>query len=206
MTVRRFPEMTFAIAALALLWSGIGPADRMTWVLETLPVMIGIPLLLATMGRFRFSDLAYGLVCVHALILVIGGHYTYAEVPAGFWVRDAFDMARNPYDRLGHLAQGFVPAILARELLIRRSPLEGSRWLPFLVISFCLAFSAFYEILEWWSAVALGQSAEQFLGTQGDEWDAQWDMFLALTGAVLALATLSGVHDRSMARATEIRG
>lgn len=139
-----FPWWTFAIAFAALLISAIGPNDRLTWLMETLPVTVALPLMIATIGRFRLTDLAYGLICLHAVILVIGGHYTYAEVPAGFWIQDALELSRNPYDRLGHLAQGFVPAIIAREILIRRSPLAGTRWLPFLVVCFCLAFSAFY--------------------------------------------------------------
>ena len=168
--------------------------------METLPVMLALPLLALTLQRFRLSGLAYGLIALHAVILVIGGHYTYAEVPAGFAVQDWFDLSRNPYDRLGHLAQGFIPAILAREILIRRSQLVGSCWLPVFVICFCLAFSAFYELIEWWAAIAIGESAEQFLGTQGDQWDTQWDMFLALTGALAALLTLRRVHDISLKR------
>ncbi len=200
-----FPWWTFAIAFAALLTSAIGPNDQLTWLMETLPVTVALPLMIATIGRFRLTDLAYGLICLHAIILVVGGHYTYAEVPAGFWVQDALDLSRNPYDRLGHLAQGFVPAIIAREILIRRSPLAGTRWLPFLVVCFCLAFSAFYELLEWWSAALLGQSADQFLGTQGDVWDTQWDMFLALTGAVTALATLGRVHDRGLQKIRQLQ-
>jgi len=131
---------------------------------------------------------------------MVGGHYTYAEVPIGYWFQDAFALTRNHYDRLGHLAQGFVPAILAREILLRQTPLRPGKWLHFLCVSICLAFSAFYELVEWWSAALLGQSADAFLGTQGDPWDTQWDMFLALCGAVTALACLSRLHDRSLAQ------
>ncbi|NQV85305.1 MAG: DUF2238 domain-containing protein [Rhodospirillales bacterium] len=197
------PTLLLVFALLALGISAIGPSDRLTWFLEVAPVIAGIPILVITYRRFPLSHLVYVFLFVHAVILVIGGHYTYAEVPLGFWAQDIFDLSRNPYDRLGHFAQGFVPALLAREILIRRSPLGHSRWLPFLVVCFCLAFSAAYELFEWWSALALGQSADQFLGTQGDIWDTQWDMFLALTGAILSLALLSNAHDKSLAKATK---
>jgi putative membrane protein len=178
----------------------MAPHDYLTWFLEVLPVLIGLPLLLGTYHRFRLTPLAYRLILVHALILMVGGHYTYAEVPLGFWVQDLFDLGRNHYDRLGHLAQGFVPAILAREILLRRTPLMAGRWLFVLVTSVCLAFSALYELIEWGTAVTLGQSADAFLGTQGDPWDTQWDMALALIGAVAAQTTLAGPHDRQLAR------
>ncbi len=186
------------VALLVLVWSGIGPHDRFTWVLEVLPVLIVVPILAATYRRFRFTSLAYVLIAIHAVILMVGGHYTYAEVPLGFWVQDWLGLARNHYDRLGHLAQGFIPAIVVREVLIRRSPLRRSRWLPFVVVSICLAFSALYELIEWWTAVATGDAAESFLGTQGDVWDTQWDMMLALVGAIAALGTLSRLHDRQL--------
>ena len=198
---RRWPREPDAllVGALAMLAiSGFGPADRLTWVLEVLPVMIGAPLLAATYRRWPLTPLLYRLLFLHAVILMVGGHYTYAEVPVGFWVQDWFELSRNHYDRLGHLAQGFVPAILAREILSRWSPLTGSRWLPVLVVSVCLAFSAFYELAEWWAALAVGEAADAFLGTQGDVWDTQWDMFLALTGAVLSLLLLSRLHDRQL--------
>ncbi len=169
-------------------------------MLETLPIMVGLPVLIWTRRRFPLTPLLYRLLFLHALILALGGHYTYAEVPLGFWVQDLFGLARNHYDRLGHLAQGFVPAILVRELLVRTSPLAGNRWLPVLTVSVCLAFSAFYELIEWWGALILGAEADAFLGTQGDPWDTQWDMCLALIGAVAALATLSRLHDRQLAR------
>jgi putative membrane protein len=188
-------------AGLVLLWSGIEPHDRLTWWLEVAPVVIGAPLLLATARRFPLTPLLYGLLFVHAVILMVGGHYTYARVPAGFWVQDAFDLARNHYDRLGHVAQGFVPAILAREILLRRTPLRPGGWLSFLVLSVCLAFSALYELIEWASVLVGGDGAtSDFLGAQGDVWDAQWDMFLAALGAAASLLLLSRAHDRALAR------
>jgi len=189
-----------AVVLGVLAWSGVAPHDRFTWFLEVAPVLIGLPIIVATYRRFPLTPLLYTLLAIHACILMVGGKYTYAEVPAGFWVSEAMGLARNHYDRLGHFAQGFVPAILAREILIRNSPLRGSRWLPFVVVAFCLAFSAFYELIEWWTAVATGESAAAFLGTQGDIWDTQWDMVLALVGAITALLTLSRLHDRQLAR------
>jgi putative membrane protein len=165
------------------------------------PVVIGIPLLVATARRFPLTPLLYVLLLVHALILILGGHYSYARVPLGDWARDAFGLARNHYDRIGHLAQGFVPAILAREILVRRSPLRAGAWLFLVVTSLCLAFSALYELVEWGAALALEQGATEFLGTQGDVWDSQWDMFLALVGALSAQLLLSRVHDRQLALA-----
>lgn len=195
----RLPLALLAVIAVVFAWSGVTPHDRFTWVLEVAPVLIGVPILLATGRRFPLTPLLYTLLAAHACILMVGGRYTYAEVPVGFWVSEALGLARNHYDRLGHFAQGFVPAVLAREVLVRTSPLKGSRWLPAVVIAFCLAFSALYELVEWWTAVATGDSATAFLGTQGDVWDTQWDMFLALIGAVTALVTLSRVHDRQLA-------
>lgn len=192
--------MLLALVAAALIASGIGPTDRATWWLEVAPVLIGAAIVLPTWRRFPLTPLLCVLLAVHAGILVLGGHYTYAHVPLGDWLRDVFELQRNPYDRIGHFAQGFVPAILAREILLRTSPLVPGRWLAFLVVCVCLAFSAFYELLEWWAAVALGQDAEAFLGTQGDVWDTQWDMAMALTGAVLAQLSLARVHDRQLAR------
>jgi putative membrane protein len=187
-------------AGAVLVWSGIAPRDRFTWFLEVAPVLIGAPILVALRKRFRLTRLVYTLLWIHAIILMVGGKYTYAEVPFGFWLQDALGFSRNHYDRIGHFAQGFVPAMLAREVLIRRSPLGGSRWLPVLVVCFCLAFSALYELIEFWTALATGEAAEAFLGTQGDMWDTQWDMQMALIGAVAALTTLSGLHDRQLAR------
>jgi putative membrane protein len=188
------------IVGAALIVSGIAPYDRTTWWLEVFPVLIGIPLLFATARRFPLTTLTYTLLAIHALILILGGHYTYARVPPGFWIQEAFGLARNHYDRLGHFAQGFVPAILARELLLRTSPLMRGRWLFVLVTATCLAFSACYEIFEWWAALAGGEAADAFLGSQGDVWDTQWDMFLALVGAVSAQVILGRAHDRSLAK------
>ncbi len=185
---------------LALVVSGIRPHDRVTWVLEVIPVFIGAPILIATRRRFPLTPLLYVLIFLHALILMLGGHYTYARVPLGFWVQDLLDLGRNHYDRLGHFAQGFVPAILVREVLLRKTPLRPGGWLFFLVTSVCLAFSAFYEFTEWWAAVLGGSAADAFLGTKGDVWDTQWDMFLALIGAITAQLVLGRVHDRQLAR------
>ena len=181
-----------------LVFSGIHPHDFFTWVLEVFPILIGVPILIWVYPRFRFTRLVYTLLWLHAIILMVGGHYTYAQVPLGFWMEHAFGFARNHYDRIGHFAQGFIPALLAREIFIRTSPLRGSRWLPFVVVCFCLAFSAFYELIEFWTALASGSAATDFLGTQGDPWDTQWDMQLALIGAIVSLLTLSRVHDRQL--------
>jgi putative membrane protein len=192
-------ELFLLVSLVAiLLWSGIGPHDRFTWFLEVAPVLIGVPVLLLVYPRFRLTRLVYTLIWIHAVILMVGGHYTYAQVPLGFWMQEAFGFARNHYDRIGHFAQGFIPAMLAREIFLRRSPLRGSRWLPFVVICFCLAFSAFYELIEFWTALASGEAATDFLGTQGDVWDTQWDMQLALIGAITALVLLSPLHDREL--------
>ncbi len=182
-----------------LLWSAIGPKDRFTWFLEVLPALIGLAVLAATWRRFRLTPLAYLLILIHCLILMVGGHYTYAEVPLFDWLRDAAGGARNNYDKLGHFAQGFVPAMIARELLLRLEVVKGRRWMNFLVACICLALSAFYELIEWWVALASGEGAEAFLGTQGYIWDTQSDMALALAGAILALALLSRLHDRQLA-------
>jgi putative membrane protein len=187
-----------AVVAAALVWSAVRPYEYGTWLLEVLPVLVAIPLLALTYRRYRLTDLTYVLIAVHAIILVVGGHYTYARVPLGDWFRDTFELSRNHYDRLGHFAQGFVPAIIAREVLLRSSPLRRGRWLAFLVVAVCLAISASYEILEWQSAVWGGEAAGDFLGMQGDVWDAQKDMLLALIGAIAALLTLSRLHDREM--------
>ena len=194
----REPWILLALVAVALVVSGIDPHERGTWLLEVAPVLIGAPLLLATGRRFPLTPLVYRLIFVHALILILGGHYTYARVPPGFWLQELLDLSRNHYDRLGHLAQGFIPAILAREVLLRTSPLSPGRWLFALVTSVCLAFSAFYELIEWWAAAIGGEEADSFLGTQGDVWDTQWDMFLALLGALAAQLLLARRHDREL--------
>jgi len=187
--------------AAVVLWSAIAPHDRATWWMEVAPVLLGVPLLFATRRRFPLTALVYALLALHAVILAVGGHYTYARVPAFDWLRDALDLGRNHYDRLGHFAQGFVPALLVREVLLRTSPLRRGGWLFFLVTCVALAFSAFYELVEWWAAAAGGAAADAFLGTQGDVWDSQWDMLLALLGALAAQALLGRLHDRQLAAA-----
>lgn len=187
-------------AAIALAVSAVAPIDRGTWWLEVAPVLIGAPVLVATAARFPLTPLVYRLLFIHALILMLGGHYTYAEVPLGRWVQEWFSLARNHYDRLGHFAQGFVPAMVTRELLLRMSPLRPGKWLFFLVCCVCLALSACYEFIEWWSALILGQGADAFLGTQGDPWDTQWDMFLALVGSLCAQLSLARLHGAQMQR------
>ena len=196
----REPVLLLAVGAGILVLSGIGPRDRFTWFLEVGPVLVGVPLLVASYARFRLTPLVYRLLLLHALILVVGGHYTYAEVPIGFWMRDAFGFARNHYDRIGHFAQGFVPAMLVREILVRRSPLRPGTWLFTLTTAVALAISATYELVEWAAAVLTGEAASAFLGTQGDPWDTQWDMFLALVGAVTSQLLLARRHDRQLAR------
>jgi putative membrane protein len=179
-------------------WSGWAPKDRLTWALEVFPAVIAVPLLVATRRRFPFTGLAYALIAVHASILMVGGKYTYAEVPAFNWIRDALHMVRNDYDRLGHFAQGFVPAIVAREILLRKTDLKQGGWLFFLVVCVCLAISATYELFEWSAAAATGSAADAFLGTQGDPWDTQKDMLFAGIGAIASLLLLTKVHDRQM--------
>ncbi|OGW50115.1 MAG: hypothetical protein A2078_00290 [Nitrospirae bacterium GWC2_57_9] len=187
-----------SLVLISLCVSAIQPFDRLTWLLEVLPVVIAVPLLLSTYKRFPLTPLLYRLIFVHSLILILGGHYTYARVPAGAWVQQAFDLSRNNYDRLGHFAQGFIPAMIAREILLRTTPVRPGKWLFFLVVCICLALSAFYEFIEWWSALIMGQAADDFLGTQGDPWDTQWDMFLAFSGAIIAQVLLSRRQDREM--------
>jgi putative membrane protein len=224
-----------ALLAPVLAWSAVGPHDRFTWFLEVAPIFVGLPVALAVQRRFPLSSLLLVLLWWHSVILIFGGHYTYARVPLGNWAMEWFGWTRNNYDKIGHFAQGFVPAVLTREILIRTSPLGGypaagaadpgtvlaepaddgpasarlatrrSRWLGFLVVSVCLAFSALYELIEWWVAVASGSAADDFLGTQGYAWDTQSDMAWALGGAIAALILLSRWHDRSMARLAETR-
>ena len=189
-----------AVAAAAVVVSGIGPKDRATWWMEVAPVLVAVPILWATRRRFPLSPLLYGLIAVHAVVLSVGGHWTYAEVPLGFWFRDALGLARNHYDRLGHLMQGFVPALVARELLLRTSPLRPGGWLFTLVTAVALAISAIYAFIEWGAALLLGQGADAFLGMQGDPWDTQWDMFMAFLGAMLAQALVARLQDRQVAR------
>lgn len=187
-----------AVLALALAFSAVKPFDRLTWLMETLPVIIVMPLLWATARRFPLTTVLYLGILVHALVLIVGGTYTYARVPFGFQLAEWFDLARNPYDKIGHFLQGFVPALAAREILIRGRFVRGRGMLAVLVVCVVLAVSASYELIEWAAALAMGQGAEDFLGTQGDEWDTQSDMFCALIGAIAALATLSGLQDRQI--------
>jgi putative membrane protein len=202
-TRRVVPIVLLAVVVIALVLSGLRPYSRLTWSLETVWIFIAVPLILVTWRRFPLTNLLCVLLAVHALILIVGGLYTYARVPFGFWLQDLLNLSRNPYDRIGHFAQGFVPAILVREILVRRSPLRGSHWLGPIVVSICLAFSAFFELIEWWTAVAGGAAADDFLATQGDVWDTQWDMFLALLGAITSLLVLSRFHDRQVASLRE---
>jgi putative membrane protein len=188
------------LLAPVLGWSLVAPHDYFTWGLEVAPVFIGLPIAFAVQKNFRLSGLLLVLLWLHCVILIVGGNYTYARVPLGDWVMHWTGGARNNYDKLGHFAQGFVPAILTREILLRTSPLKGSRWLGFLTGCVCLAFSAFYELIEWLTAVLSGEGADDFLGTQGYVWDTQTDMAMALVGAVVALLVLSRAHDRSLAR------
>jgi putative membrane protein len=190
--------MLFAVI-IALAVSGWRPYDRITWLMEVAPVLLALPILIWTRDSYRLTMLVYVLIFLHALVLILGGAYTYARVPLGNWVQDLFGLARNPYDKLGHFMQGFVPAMIAREILLRGGFVRGRRMTAFLCICVALAISAVYELVEWWAALALGQGADEFLGTQGDEWDTQSDMFLALIGASAALATLAGTHDRQLA-------
>ncbi|MES9845513.1 MAG: DUF2238 domain-containing protein [Candidatus Sedimenticola sp. 6PFRAG5] len=200
----REPIILLGAVSLFLLFSGLDPvADRYTWFLETVPVMIGIAILVPTNRGFPLTPLLYRLLALHALVLMIGGYYTYAEVPLFNWLRDSLELSRNHYDRIGHLAQGFIPAILAREILIRRSPLQPGKWLFLIATSICLAFSAFYEMIEWWTALLSEEAADAFLGTQGDHWDTQWDMFLALIGAITSQLLLSRLHNRQLASFTD---
>ena len=194
--------ITWAVVFLAVFaWSGTGPADRTIWVLEAGPAVIGAVVLLVTRWRFPLTTLTYVLILLHCIILMVGSHYTYAEVPLGEWVREAFDQSRNNYDKLGHFVQGFIPAIIAREIVVRLGVFNFASWRNFFIVCFCLAFSAFYELLEWWTAVLAEESAEDFLSTQGYVWDTQADMWTALIGAVLALLLLGRWHDRQMQRA-----
>lgn len=183
---------------LVLIWSVFYPHNIFVWSLEVAPIFIALPILVFTYPKFPLSNLLYLLILIHAVILMVGGHYTYAEVPMFNWLRDEFDLSRNYYDRVGHFAQGFVPAMVAREVLIRNQVVSSRRWLFFIVGCICLSISACYEFVEWWVAVASGTDADSFLATQGDIWDTQWDMFIALIGAITAQLSLSKIHDISM--------
>jgi len=186
------------LVAIVFGWSGWRPYDRFTWWLEIAPVLGGIALLLATYRRFEFTTLCYALMALHLCVLCVGGHYTYARVPTFDWLRDLFGWERNHYDRLGHFMQGFVPAIVAREIFVRLDIVKRATWRPFLIVAVCLAISAFYELTEWWAALFSGEAANDFLGSQGDPWDTQADMLIASIGAAFALLLLSRLHDRAL--------
>ncbi len=200
MSRRSVPPALLAVVVAVLAWSAVRPHRVGTWFLETVWVIAGLAVVLACWRRFPLTTLLCVVLAVHAMVLAYGGHYTYARTPAGELARDAFGLDRNPFDRLGHFLQGFAPAVAAREILWRRSPLRGSRWLSPLVLCVCLAISACWELFEWWGALLVAGGDPAFLGAQGDPWDTQWDMFLALAGAVLALVTLGRWHDRQLAR------
>jgi putative membrane protein len=186
------------VVGIVVCWSGWRPHDRFTWWLETTPALVGLVILLATYRRFPLTSLCYTLIALHICVLCVGGHYTYARVPAFDWLRETFGWHRNHYDRLGHFMQGFVPAVIAREVIIRLGVVNRKRWIPFLIVSVCLAISAFYELVEWWTALLSGSAANDFLGSQGDVWDTQSDMCLALIGAACALLFVSSFHDRAL--------
>jgi putative membrane protein len=192
------PVMLSIAVLLVLVWSAIKPHDYFTWILEVFPALIGGTILIATYGRLRFTTLVYTLIALHMIILMVGGHYTYAEVPIGNWFRDHFHLSRNHYDRLGHFAQGFVPAMIAREVLIRLGVIVRKGWLIAVVVSICLAVSALYELLEWFVSALTGSAGDAFLGTQGDVFDTQKDMAMALLGSIAAILTLSSIHDRQI--------
>jgi putative membrane protein len=198
MNRQQYLSSLFVLVTIFFIWSAIHPHDYFTWFLEVFPVLIAIPLLVMTYSKFPLTNLVYGLIAAHMLILLVGGHYTYAEMPLFSWLRDYYSWDRNYYDRLGHVAQGFVPAMIAREILLRTSPLRSGKWLFFIVVCICLAISAFYEFIEWWVALASGSDAVAFLATQGDVWDTQWDMFLAFLGAISAQLLLAKVHMHQM--------
>lgn len=195
----REPVVLLILTGSLVVISGISPYDRLTWLLEVLPILVGVPLLVFTAARFPLTPLTYRLIFAHAAILILGAHYTYEHVPPGNWVKEALNLSRNHYDRLGHFVQGFVPAIIAREVMVRRSPVKQGGWLIFNVTCFCLAFSAAFELFEWGTAVTLNQAADAYLATQGDPWDTQWDMFLALVGALVSQLMLARLHDRQVA-------
>ena len=186
-----------------LVWSGVHPRDAVTWFLEVVPALIGFAVLVATCRRFPLTRLTYALVLFHCVILMVGGHYTYAEVPLFDWIRDGFDLERNNYDKVGHFVQGLVPAIIAREILVRNAVVASKGWLAFIIVCICLSISAFYELVEWWVAILSADSAEAFLGTQGYVWDTQSDMMYALVGAIVALFLFAKLHDRQIGRIAE---
>ena len=200
-----YKRFLLACVLAVLVWSAIGCHDLLTWALEVAPAIAGLAIILPTWRRFPLTPLLCTLIAIHMIILAVGGHYTYALVPAGNWVKDWLGLSRNHYDRLGHFAQGFVPAMIARELFLRLGVVAKHGWRNFLIVSLCLGISAFYELIEWTVALVLGETSDSFLGTQGDVWDTQTDMFLALLGACLALLFLSKWHDRQLARIANAR-
>jgi putative membrane protein len=194
----KYPVLFSIITIVLLTCTFILSSDKFTWTMEVFPILFGLPIILLTYKKFPLTKMLYVLILIHFTILAIGGMYTYAKVPLGFWMQDWFHFQRNHYDRIGHFAQGFVPAMLVREVLLRTSPLKPGKWLSFIVVCICLAISAFYELIEWWTAAIQGASAEAFLGTQGDVWDSQWDMLFALIGAITALLILSKFHNNAI--------
>jgi putative membrane protein len=204
--VRTFHLALLAIVAIVFAWSGWHPHDHFTWWLEIAPGLAGLAILLATYRRFQLTTFCYALIALHICVLCVGGHYTYARVPLFDWLRPIFHWQRNHYDRLGHFLQGFVPAIIAREVIIRLDILNRKKWIPFLVVSVCLAISAFYELIEWWMALISGGAANDFIGSQGDVWDTQADMCMALIGAVCALLFFSHFHDRALRKIRPVEG
>ncbi len=198
MTAARWHLLLLASFVVILAWSGYAPADRFVWFLEVLPAVVGAIVLIAIYARTRLTMLVYALIWLHALVLMLGGHWTYSEMPLFNWLRDEYGLARNYYDRVGHLFQGMVPAMIAREIFVRKNVVRGAKWRYFLVCCVALAISAFYEFIEWWVAIASGTAADAFLGTQGDVWDTQWDMLLALIGAMAVQPLLGGIHDRQL--------
>lgn len=202
MTPGKYPALLLILVILFGIWSAINPVDtRLTWFLETLPVMLALPVLLFTWRRFPLTRLTYTLIALHAVILMLGAHYSYAKVPLGFWLQDWFGWTRNNYDKIGHFMQGFGPAIYTREILARTSPLRRGKWLGFLSVAVPLAFSALYEILEWMASLSDPTDTEAFLGTQGYIWDTQSDMFLCLIGSIVALILLTRLHNRCLEKA-----
>ena len=198
MTPKHWHLALLGTILLILVWSGIHPKDRFIWFLEVVPAIVGTVVLIAIYPKVKLTMLVYCLIWLHALVLMLGGHWTYGEMPLFSWLRDEYGLARNYYDRVGHVMQGFVPAIIAREILLRNSVVRGRVWLFFIVTCICLAVSAFYEFIEWWVAIASGSAADEFLATQGDIWDTQWDMFLALCGAIASQLILTRWHDRQL--------
>ncbi|MDA0690844.1 MAG: DUF2238 domain-containing protein [Nitrospinae bacterium] len=198
MTNQKFFSVLLLVYALVFIWSAISFHDAFTWFLEVLPAVIGLVILFGTYSKFFFTRIAYILILIHAIILMVGGHYTYAEVPLFDWIKEIFDLERNHYDRVGYFAQGFIPAIVGREILLRSSPLQPGKWLFFIVVCICMTLSVSYEFIEWWVALATGTDADAFLGTQGDIWDTQWDMAFATVGAILSQTLLGNAHDRAL--------